>query len=74
MIWAATNGFVDDVPVAQVRHFEAELLKFLDAGGSALLAALRDKKQINDEVKQTLTSTLQEFKKRYSAQAKGASA
>lgn len=74
VVWAATNGFVDDVPVAQVRHFEAELLKFLDAGGSALLSALRDKKQINDEVKQTLTSTLGEFKKRYSAQAKGAKA
>ncbi len=74
IVWAATNGFVDDVPVAQVRHFEAELLKFLDAGGSGLLAALRDKKQINDDVKKTLTSTLEEFKKRYSAQAKGANA
>ncbi|HEX8998432.1 MAG TPA: F0F1 ATP synthase subunit alpha [Blastocatellia bacterium] len=72
MVWAATNGFIDDVPVANVRHFEAELLKFLETGGTALLAALRDKKQINDEVKKTLTSTLEEFKKRYSAQVKGA--
>jgi F-type H+-transporting ATPase subunit alpha len=74
VVWAATNGFVDDVPVANVRHFEAELMKFLETGGAALLATLRDKKQINDEVKKTLTSTLEEFKKRYSAQVKGARA
>ena len=73
-IWAATNGFADDVPVSRIRHFETELMKFLDAGGTALLAALREKKQINDEVKGMLTSTLEEFKKRYSAQVKGAAA
>jgi F-type H+-transporting ATPase subunit alpha len=74
VIWSATNGFVDDVPVANVRHFEAELLKFLDAGGTQLLAALREKRQIDDGVKGLLTSTLEEFKRRYSAQAKGAAA
>ncbi|MEP7339078.1 MAG: F0F1 ATP synthase subunit alpha, partial [Acidobacteriota bacterium] len=73
-VWSATNGFADDVPVSQIRHFETELMKFLDAGGTALLAALREKQQINDEVKGMLTSTLEEFKKRYSAQAKGARA
>ena len=73
-IWAATKGFADDVPVSRIRHFETELMKFLDAGGTALLAALREKKQINDEVKGMLTSTLEEFKKRYSAQVKGAAA
>jgi F-type H+-transporting ATPase subunit alpha len=74
VIWSATNGFVDDVPVANVRHFEAELLKFLDAGGTQLLSALREKRQIDDGVKGLLTSTLEEFKRRYSAQAKGAAA
>jgi F-type H+-transporting ATPase subunit alpha len=73
-VWSATNGFADDVPVSQIRHFETELMKFLDAGGTALLSALREKQQINDEVKGMLTSTLEEFKKRYSAQAKGARA
>jgi len=73
-VWAATNGFLDDVPVSQVRHFEAELMKFLDAGGTSALSTLREKQQINDDVKKTLTSTLEEFKKRYSAQVKGAAA
>ncbi len=73
VIWAASNGYVDDVPVENVRHFEAELLKFLENQGSAL-AAIREKKTIDDSLKAQLKSALDEFKQRYSAQAKGAGA
>jgi len=73
VIWAASNGYVDDVPVEDVRHFEAELLKFLENQGSAL-AAIREKKTIDDALKAQLKSALDEFKQRYSAQAKGARA
>jgi F-type H+/Na+-transporting ATPase subunit alpha len=73
VIWAATNGYVDDIPVESVRHFEAELLKFLENQGTAL-AAIRDKKAIDDGLKAQLKSALDEFKQRYSAQAKGAGA
>jgi F-type H+-transporting ATPase subunit alpha len=30
LIWAATNGFADDVPVDQVGKFETELLRFVE--------------------------------------------
>ncbi|HKX31267.1 MAG TPA: F0F1 ATP synthase subunit alpha, partial [Blastocatellia bacterium] len=70
VIWAASNGYVDDVPVEKVRHFESELLKYLESGGAAALTALRTKRQIDDEVKKLLASTLDEFKKRYGALAK----
>jgi F-type H+-transporting ATPase subunit alpha len=73
VIWAASNGYVDDIPVESVRHFEEELLKFLETQGSTL-AAIREKKAIDDGLKAQLKSTLDEFKQRYSAQAKGASA
>jgi F-type H+/Na+-transporting ATPase subunit alpha len=74
VIWAATNGYVDDVPVEDVRRFEAELLKYLDNAGGPLLSAIREKRQVTDDVKELLHSTLGEFKKRFSAQAKGAGA
>ncbi|HKX31255.1 MAG TPA: F0F1 ATP synthase subunit alpha [Blastocatellia bacterium] len=70
LIWAASNGYVDDVPVEKVRHFESELLKYLESGGSSVLTAMRTKRQIDDEVKKLLASTLDEFKKRYGALAK----
>jgi F-type H+/Na+-transporting ATPase subunit alpha len=74
VIWAASNGYVDDVSVEDVRRFEFELLKYLDNAGGPVLSAIRDKRQINDEVKGLLRSTLDEFKKRFKAQAKGAGA
>jgi len=73
VIWAASNGYVDDIPVADVRNFETELLKFLENQGSTL-AAIREKKTIDDGLKAQLKSALDEFKQRYSAQAKGAGA
>ena len=73
VIWAASNGYVDDISVEEVRNFETELLKFLENQGSAL-AAIREKKMIDDSLKALLKSVLDEFKQRYSAQAKGARA
>jgi F-type H+-transporting ATPase subunit alpha len=73
VIWAASNGYVDDIPVDGVRHFEGELLKFLENQG-ATLAAIREKKAIDDGLKAQLKSALDEFKQRYNAQAKSAGA
>ncbi len=73
VIWAATNGYVDDIPVENVRHFESELLKFLENQGTTL-AAIREKKAMDDDVKAQLKSSLDEFKRRFSAQAKSAGA
>ncbi|MDX2029605.1 MAG: F0F1 ATP synthase subunit alpha [Blastocatellia bacterium] len=74
VIWAASNGYVDDVPVDKVRGFEAELHKFLDTSKGSLLTAMREKRVIDDDVKGQLKAALDEFKQRYVAQSKGAKA
>jgi F-type H+-transporting ATPase subunit alpha len=71
-IWAASNGYADDVAVEDIRRFESELLKFFENSKGALLQELRDKKQIDDSVKEQLHAALKEFKERFSVQAKGA--
>jgi F-type H+-transporting ATPase subunit alpha len=71
VIWAASNGYVDDISVDRVRNFEAELLKYLETQGT-VLAAIREKRQIDDELKGQLKNALDEFKQRYAAQARGA--
>jgi F-type H+-transporting ATPase subunit alpha len=73
-IWAASNGYVDDVPVDNVRHFELELYKYLDTAGGSLLALVREKKAIDEAVKSLLRSTLDEFKQRFTAQSTTAKA
>ena len=74
VIWAASNGYVDEVPVERVRAYEAELLKFLETSKGSTLAAIRDKKAITDEIKAELKAALDEFKDRFNAQTRSAKA
>ena len=61
-IWAASNGFTDDVAVEDVRSFEAELLKFIENSQPGLLQNIREKKSLTDEIKNELQVVLKDFK------------
>jgi F-type H+-transporting ATPase subunit alpha len=68
IIFAGTNGFLDDLPVSLCRPFEAELYKYLDLQQDGVLAKIRDKKAIDDTLREEIKSTLGEFKKRFLSQ------
>jgi F-type H+-transporting ATPase subunit alpha len=74
IIYAATNGYLDPVPVESVRTYEAELYKFLDTRRAQLLAAIADKKQLDDAIKGELNAALEEFGKSFAASQKTAAA
>jgi len=61
-IFAATNGFVDGCEVGSLGRFETELFSFMKDRHGALLTEIREKKQINDEIKAKLSAALDEFK------------
>ncbi len=61
VIWAASNGHLDNVPVEQVRSFEAEFLKFIENGHPGLLQNLREKKALTDDIKAELEQTVRDF-------------
>jgi F-type H+/Na+-transporting ATPase subunit alpha len=67
LIYAANNGYVDDYPVSALRKYETDLYAFLDGRQEALLAALRDKKAIDDDIKAKITAALDAFKKEFTA-------
>jgi F-type H+-transporting ATPase subunit alpha len=67
VIFAGTNGYVDDVPVNSVRKFESELLRFATSKHEALLSDIRSKKQIDDDLKARIKSAIEEFKKSFTA-------
>jgi F-type H+-transporting ATPase subunit alpha len=71
-IYAATNGYLDPVPVEQVREYETELYKFLDTRRAQLLSSLAAKKQIDDQIKADLSQTLKEFGDQFAAGRKAA--
>jgi F-type H+-transporting ATPase subunit alpha len=74
IIYAATNGYLDAVPVEQVRNYEVELYRFLDTRHSALMAALTEKKAFDDQIKTDLNAALEEFGKSFAAPGRTAAA
>jgi len=60
VIYAGTNGFIDDVPVADVVRFEGELRDFLRTRHSELLKSVRETKALPD--KEKVNAALNEFK------------
>ncbi|GAB7025686.1 F0F1 ATP synthase subunit alpha [Geotalea toluenoxydans] len=67
IIFAANNGYIDEYPVASLGRYESELYSFFDARKNDLLAELRDKKAIDDDIKAKIVSALEEFKKEFTA-------
>jgi F-type H+-transporting ATPase subunit alpha len=67
IIFAGTNGYLDDLRVEDVRRFEAELYKFLDNSKPDLLKAIREKRELTEEIKKQVTEALKEFKERFQA-------
>jgi F-type H+-transporting ATPase subunit alpha len=70
IIYAATNGYLDDLPVNIGRKFEEELYKFLDTQRPQVLKKLGEKKQVDDEVKKLLVEALDDFKSRFTEDKK----
>src|SRR5579883_3328704 len=62
IIYAGGNGFLDDVAVEDIRRFEGELYQYLDNAKPEVLQAIREKKELNDDIKKQLNAALKEFK------------
>ena len=63
IIWAATNGFVDDVEVEDLGRFESELFDFMNKSNPGTVQALREKGKIDDDLKAELQEAVADFKK-----------
>ena len=72
IIYAATNGYLDSVPVELVRDYEIELYRFVETRHPQVLSTLADKKSIDDELKARLNSVLKEFGEQFAAARKAA--
>jgi F-type H+-transporting ATPase subunit alpha len=72
ILYAATNGFLDEVEVEQVRAFETGFYQFLETRRPQVLTTLADKKQIDDELKGALNGALKEFGEQFAASRKAA--
>jgi F-type H+-transporting ATPase subunit alpha len=68
IIFAGTNGYLDDLEVEQVRAFSEELNKYVESMNPKLLDAIMQKKTIDDAMKADIEKMLKEFKQRFVAE------
>jgi F-type H+-transporting ATPase subunit alpha len=65
IVFAGTSGALDDLPVEQLRDFEADLYKYVDTSNPGLLRAIMEKKALDDELKAAMTKVIKEAKETF---------
>ena len=61
IIYAATNGHLDGLPVAAIQRYEHELYAFIEAKHGAVPTLLRAKKELTDDVRAKIDAALTDF-------------
>jgi F-type H+-transporting ATPase subunit alpha len=69
IIWAATNGHLDDVPVARVRAFEHAFHDYLRARRPDLGQTIRTSGKLEEGTIEQLVSAIKDFKQTFEAEA-----
>jgi F-type H+-transporting ATPase subunit alpha len=67
ILWVVTNGYLDDIPAAKVRAFEAQLYRFLETERPEVLTSLAQKLVLDDETVEGLRSAAESFKDTFTA-------
>jgi F-type H+-transporting ATPase subunit alpha len=62
VIFAVTQGFMDDVPVEDVKRFEAELLEYLGSRHGDLLRSIAEQGTLSDEAQTSLREAIEAFR------------
>ena len=65
IIFAATTGFLDDLPESSVGHFERELFAFSESRHPELLRDIAAQRELNDDLKKRASAVVEEFKKNF---------
>jgi F-type H+-transporting ATPase subunit alpha len=63
IIWAATNGYLDDVETAKIRDFEIGLYRYLESTDADLLPAIAKEKAISDDLTGRLKKAVLEYRR-----------
>jgi F-type H+-transporting ATPase subunit alpha len=71
ILFAGTQGLLDDLPVSEVRRFEEELYKFVEAKHPTLLTDIITKKVLDDDLKARMKAAIEACKKKFVHDAKG---
>jgi len=65
VLWAAQNGFVDDVPVDKIKDFQTKLTDYMTSRKMDLLARIAREKALSDTLAGSLKTAVTDFKQTY---------
>lgn len=65
-LYAANEGYLDDVPLKKVVDFESALHSYMRSSHAELLAKINEKGDYNDEIANSLKAALEDFKANHS--------
>ena len=64
-LFIATSGFIDNIPVPDVRRFEKEFLQFVETSQPGILKSIAEKKALDDSIKGEIKKATEAFKERF---------
>jgi F-type H+/Na+-transporting ATPase subunit alpha len=67
ILYAGTQGLLDEVPVPDVRAFEDEFHRFMETRFGNVLSSIREKKTLDDETRSALHAAVKEFGEQFAA-------
>jgi F-type H+/Na+-transporting ATPase subunit alpha len=68
-VWSGTTGQLDDVPVEDIRRFDAEFLAFIERSKPAVFETIRSTTDLSDDTVTVLEAAIAEFKKQFTTSA-----
>jgi len=67
IIYAGNSGYLDDIPVEQVRRFEKEFFQFMDAKYPDVALQIKNTKALSAETEELLKKAIADFKQQFKA-------
>jgi len=67
IVFAGTQGLLDDMPVDQIREFETFLFAFLDRNHAQVLGDIANKKELTDDLRAALAAAISAAKAEFMA-------
>jgi len=62
ILYALTNGFLDDVEVSKIKAWEADFQRYLDSSAKEVLTLIADKKELTEEIVAKLEKVIKDYK------------
>ena len=60
-VFMGTQGLLDEVPIKDIKRFEAEFIEYIELKNPEVLKAISDEKVLSDTTVETLTGSVKEF-------------